>query len=53
MIGMKTEWSPGWKSSVQPRKQRKYRMNAPLHVKRKFMSAKLDKTLRERFRKWG
>ena len=45
---MKKEWSAEWKSSKQPRKQRKYRYNAPLHVRRKFMSAHLSKELRER-----
>lgn len=31
-----------------PRKQRKYRANAPLHVKRKMVSAHLDKELRKK-----
>lgn len=38
-------WSRKWKSSKQPRKQRKYRYNAPLHVKGKFLSAHLSKEL--------
>jgi large subunit ribosomal protein L24 len=38
-------WSKFWKSSTQPRKQRKYRYNAPLHIKRKFLSAHLSKEL--------
>lgn len=46
---MKKEWSSQWKSSVQPRKQRKYRINAPLHVRRRFIAANLSKPLRERF----
>jgi large subunit ribosomal protein L24 len=46
---MKKEWSNKWASSVQPRKQRKYRHNAPLHVKKKFLSVSLAKALRERF----
>jgi large subunit ribosomal protein L24 len=46
---MKKEWSAAWKSSTQPRKQRKYRYNAPLHVRRAFMAANLSKALRERY----
>ena len=45
---MKREWSSEWKSSKQPRKQRKYRYNAPLHARRKFLAANLSKELRER-----
>lgn len=48
---MKQEWSRNWIGSVQPRKQRKYRHNAPLHVRQKFVAASLSKTLRERFGK--
>lgn len=44
-------WSKNWKSSIQPRKQRKYIYNAPLHVKRKFLSANLSKELREKYNK--
>ena len=35
--------------SKQPRKQRKARFNAPLHIRRKFLSAPLDDALREKF----
>lgn len=42
-----TEWSRNWKSSKNPSKQRKYRRNAPLHVKDKLVSANLDSELRE------
>jgi len=48
---MKTKFNTSWKSSKQPRKQRKYLFNAPLHVKRKLMSSNLSKELRKRFRK--
>lgn len=48
---MKKEWSSSWSSSVQPRKQRKYRHNAPLHVRHKFLSAGLSPELRRRFKK--
>jgi|YelNatPaOPRAMG01_1025707.scaffolds.fasta_scaffold35988_2 large subunit ribosomal protein L24 len=43
------EWSREWVSSKQPRKQRKYRYKAPLHIRQKFVSAHLSKILRERF----
>jgi large subunit ribosomal protein L24 len=42
-------WSKHWKSSKQPRKQRKYVYHAPLHVRHKFLSAHLSKELREKF----
>lgn len=45
---MRTEFSNTWKESHQPRKQRKYRHNAPLHVKHKFLSAPLSKDLRKK-----
>ena len=45
---MKTKWSRSWKSSVQPRKQRKYRHNAPLHIRHRFLSALLSKDLRKK-----
>jgi len=34
---MKKIFSTHWKASKQPRKQRKYRAKAPLHIKRKFL----------------
>jgi len=46
---MKKAWSGKWVSSVQPRKQRKYRYNAPMHVRQKFVSAHLSEALRNRF----
>jgi large subunit ribosomal protein L24 len=42
-------WSKHWKSSKQPKKQRKYVYHAPLHVRHKFFSAHLSKELRERY----
>lgn len=48
---MKQEWSPKWKSSIQPRKQRKFRINAPIHVRHKFVSANLSPVLRREFGK--
>ena len=46
---MKTKFSRTWKRSKQPRKQRKYRYNAPLHIKQKFMRAHLSKELRKKY----
>lgn len=45
---MKKEFSRAWKSSVQPRKQRKYQANAPLHIKRKMIHSHLSKELRQK-----
>ena len=47
---MKNKWSSSWKSSKQPRKQRKYRYNAPLHIRNKMMAAPLSKELREKYK---
>ncbi len=46
---MKKEFSTSWKSSKKKRKQRKYRFNAPLHIKNKFLSANLNKELRKKY----
>jgi len=40
------EWSLSWKKSTKPAKQRKYRYNAPKHVKGKFLNSHIAKTLR-------
>ena len=45
---MKSIFSIKWLSSIQPRKQRKFRANAPLHIKGSFLSAKLSKELVEK-----
>ena len=45
---MKRKFSKSWKSSKQPRKQRKYAANAPLHLKRKLLSVNLSKELRKK-----
>jgi len=47
---MKTKWSKTWKSSKQPRKQRKYRANAPLHIRNKMMRAPLSKELQKKYK---
>ena len=46
---MKQKFSTKWKASKQPRKQRKYLANAPLHLKRKFLGANLNKELRKKY----
>src|SRR3989338_824610 len=48
---MKKEFSIKWISSRQPRKQRKYRYNAPMHVRQRLVSAHLEKTLRKEYNK--
>lgn len=45
---MKKKFSTKWKASKQPRKQRKYRANAPLHLRKKFVSVNLSKELRKK-----
>lgn len=48
---MNKSFSSHWIRSTQPRKQRKYRHNAPLHVKQKFVSAPLSEELRKKHAK--
>lgn len=48
---MRKKFSVTWKSSKQPRKQRKYRYNAPLHIKNKFISVHLSKELKKKYNK--
>lgn len=48
---MKKEFSTHWKSSKQRRKQRKYRYNAPLHIKGRFLHVHLSKELRKEYGK--
>jgi len=45
---MKKKFSTKWKASKQPRKQRKYSYNAPLHLRHKALSSTLDKELRKK-----
>lgn len=47
---MKKQFSTAWKASSQPRKQRKYRAKAPLHIKRKMLSVNLSKDLRKKYK---
>jgi len=41
-----SDWSKVWRRSKQPRKQRKYLLNAPTHVRRKIMAAMLNEEIR-------
>lgn len=45
---MKSTFSTTWKSSTQPRKQRKYTYNAPLHIKQKMLHVHLSQALRKK-----
>lgn len=47
MVDKTQNWSRSWNSSTDPSKQRKYRQNAPLHVKDDLVSANLAPELRE------
>lgn len=48
---MKKKFSTKWVGSKLPRKQRKYRANAPFHIRREFMSSNLSKELRKKYGK--
>ena len=48
---MKQKFSPKWIGSKQPRKQRKFRHNAPLHIRRKMISVNFSKELRKKYGK--
>ena len=48
---MRKKFSTRWKSSKQPRKQRKYIANAPLHIKMKLTGVNLSKELRKKYQK--
>jgi large subunit ribosomal protein L24 len=48
---MKQKFSTKWVGSKQPRKQRKYLANAPLHTKTKLVSTQLSKALKEKYGK--
>ena len=45
------KFSSTWKSSKKPRKQRKYRLGAPLHIKQKFVQSHLSNDLRKKYSK--
>lgn len=46
---VKSNYSKTWKGSVQPRKQRKYTYNAPLHIKQKKLYVHLSPALRQKY----
>lgn len=48
---MKQKFSKKWIGSRQPRKQRKFRHNAPLHIRKKMMSVNFSKELRKKYGK--
>ncbi len=48
---MKKLFTKTWKSSKKPRKQRKYRVKSPLHIKGKFLNTNLNKDLRKKYGK--
>ncbi|MBI4095438.1 MAG: 50S ribosomal protein L24 [DPANN group archaeon] len=48
---MKIKWSPHWKESRKPSKQRKYRWNAPLHIRHKMLAVHMSKELRVQYKK--
>ncbi len=48
---MKSAFSTHWVASRQRRKQHKYRANAPLHRKHKFLSAQLSSDLQTKYGK--
>lgn len=48
---MKRHFSTHWIGSRQPRKQRKFLANAPLHIRHKLVSAHLSKELRKKYEK--
>ncbi len=43
------KFSTSWKRSTQPRKQRKYRHNLPLHLKQKMLHVHLSPELRKKY----
>lgn len=45
------KFSTKWKASKKAKKQRKYRYNAPLHLRHKFVSAHLSKELRDKYKR--
>jgi large subunit ribosomal protein L24 len=48
---MKNKFNKKWKGSKQPKKQKKYLFNAPLHIKKKMVRVNLSKELRKKYGK--
>src|SRR3989338_142754 len=51
MSKLSKRFSRSWKSSRKPKKQKKYRMNSPLHVKQCMSHSHLSKELRKKYNK--
>lgn len=45
------EFSKHWKSSKAPKKQRKYRAGAPLHLRHKMLASHLNEELRKKYKR--
>ncbi|MEK6945755.1 MAG: 50S ribosomal protein L24 [Nanoarchaeota archaeon] len=48
---MKNKFYKNWKASKNPKKQRKYAANAPIHMIKKLVSVNLSKELRKKYGK--
>ncbi|MBI4154586.1 50S ribosomal protein L24 [Candidatus Woesearchaeota archaeon] len=48
---MKKLFSSRWVRSKKPSKQRKYRINAPLHIRRRFLNSHLSKELKQKYKR--
>ena len=46
---MKTQFNLSWKRSKKKRKQRKFRLESPLHIRHKLISANLSEDLKKRY----
>lgn len=44
------KWCKSWNASIQPRKQRAFIRNAPLHTRSNLMCSHLSKELREKYK---
>lgn len=51
MSKLSKRFSRSWKSSSKPKKQKKYRMNSPLHIKQSMAHSHLSKELRKKYSK--
>lgn len=47
----KIKWRSSWKASTSRRKQRKYSLNAPLHIKHKLLGCHLSGELRKKYKR--
>ena len=46
---MKLKFSKNWIKSKQPRKQRKYLANAPIHIRKRFIVSTFSEELRKKY----